>query len=931
MFCVCGGPAPPGSATLNPAEVLMTSTPEDETTRGTRPLLARLAGIFGMRSVPVEVREAEPGQPIVREGPSAAGQVVESPSENAEARPLLAEYSAIVGDVSDTSHGEVALAGGQDISHVRHVNVAVRDFVLARDCSVRLSNVVTNNDVFREWSVAAAIGDIDRFREDLAHVRGLGRRSLSELFQLLPLGEGPTSVPARADSGSAFDLPVEIDPTVRSVPIGVALRFFGCSYRLGRAIEDAGLNDVAIAEVVADPSRFATKLREARGIGKTTIDEASALLARFLEAAARKDAAIVAMLGTTQLAALPDEILTGANAAAVSVETKPALEEAPPRELLAALVASLPEREHFVLVERYGLDGSAASTLQEVADQKHVTRERIRQIEARALRRLRLPVHQPLMADFLRTEQAPIWNALSRGLDLVTEADLRERRREVDPWQMLVIEVVHGGLAAWLEANATATGAGWLRRGVDPASVAKAERLLAKFAAEFSLPAPVDAVVCATDLALHAIEAGVEQSIGLSTFEGYLCSGRAGKQVRRTIRLHHLASRRSTSRLFDIATLAATYRADYPEDTVAPRMFQMQMEDAPHLFCRLFDSFWFALPIGTEQCDAVVAMPFERETPLLPSFEPCSIGARLSEELANGPRRLVELRAARDSFDGQAAESSIGAVLLSNPCFRRVAPGIFDLCRAGSPYDANGVLGEIFLDDRQCRAYCLARYGGAPVDWYPAWGLNFELWLARWARLRAEPALFRSLLHVVDPARWQAPNEEIDYWRRTKERESAWQIGTPRRFALGRRFIEPDQFLPAIAQLAFFGWTSWVAVNRTTDVRSDFHDAADVLALLIKAGLVTSPPDWQQPHLATECARAVFASACREMHERGRLDWGGAFSPGSGLISRARPALSTRVGSIVSNSRQRSSRGNPVRRGLRVPLPGSRSSRLIRH
>jgi RNA polymerase primary sigma factor len=60
------------------------------------------------------------------------------------------------------------------------------------------------------------------------------------------------------------------------------------------------------------------------------------------------------------------------------------------REGVQDVVASrLSPREQEVLRLRFGLDGGEARTLQQIADQLHISRERIRQIETRALRRLR--------------------------------------------------------------------------------------------------------------------------------------------------------------------------------------------------------------------------------------------------------------------------------------------------------------------------------------------------------------------------------------------------------------------------------------------------------------------------------------------------------------------------------------------------------------
>ena len=68
-------------------------------------------------------------------------------------------------------------------------------------------------------------------------------------------------------------------------------------------------------------------------------------------------------------------------------------------EQLMDVLSTLTEREQKVLRLRFGLDDGRPRTLEEVGRQFNVTRERIRQIEAKALRKLRHPavaVQQPL-------------------------------------------------------------------------------------------------------------------------------------------------------------------------------------------------------------------------------------------------------------------------------------------------------------------------------------------------------------------------------------------------------------------------------------------------------------------------------------------------------------------------------------------------------
>ena len=89
---------------------------------------------------------------------------------------------------------------------------------------------------------------------------------------------------------------------------------------------------------------------------------------------------------------IPDtEMMVPADAAAQSLL----------REQLSEVLGTLTEREQQVLRLRFGLDDGRARTLEEVGSQFGVTRERIRQIEAKALRKLRHPSRSKKLKDFL--------------------------------------------------------------------------------------------------------------------------------------------------------------------------------------------------------------------------------------------------------------------------------------------------------------------------------------------------------------------------------------------------------------------------------------------------------------------------------------------------------------------------------------------------
>ncbi|MBE6614602.1 MAG: RNA polymerase sigma factor RpoD [Ruminococcaceae bacterium] len=71
------------------------------------------------------------------------------------------------------------------------------------------------------------------------------------------------------------------------------------------------------------------------------------------------------------------------------------------REQLGEVLQTLTPREEMVIRLRYGLDDGRPRTLEEVGQQFQITRERIRQIEAKALRKIRHPSRSKFLKDYL--------------------------------------------------------------------------------------------------------------------------------------------------------------------------------------------------------------------------------------------------------------------------------------------------------------------------------------------------------------------------------------------------------------------------------------------------------------------------------------------------------------------------------------------------
>ena len=71
------------------------------------------------------------------------------------------------------------------------------------------------------------------------------------------------------------------------------------------------------------------------------------------------------------------------------------------KEQLLDVLGSLTPREQKVVMLRYGIEDGHPKTLEEVGKEFNVTRERIRQIEAKALKKLRHPSRSKKLKDFM--------------------------------------------------------------------------------------------------------------------------------------------------------------------------------------------------------------------------------------------------------------------------------------------------------------------------------------------------------------------------------------------------------------------------------------------------------------------------------------------------------------------------------------------------
>ena len=148
-------------------------------------------------------------------------------------------------------------------------------------------------------------------------------------------------------------------------------------------------------DVAADVRQALEEKRPLSGDLKSVLDQAVAKVQR-IQRLSREPISLDMPVGAEENSYLGDFIEDESIPAPVDTASRRLL-----REQMGEILSGLPERERKVLSMRFGLEDGMSHTLEDVGKEFNITRERVRQIEARALRKLRHPQQSRKLRDYL--------------------------------------------------------------------------------------------------------------------------------------------------------------------------------------------------------------------------------------------------------------------------------------------------------------------------------------------------------------------------------------------------------------------------------------------------------------------------------------------------------------------------------------------------
>lgn len=663
-------------------------------------------------------------------------------------------------------------------------------------------------------------------------------------------------------------------PMIDDLSLAEAIEGELLSVRLQRVLTAPDLQTIRFADVALNLDTFLDNLRTRPNIGRTSISEMAALVKLLTPRLLAKRGVAQEQIEHICETLFGEKQKNDEHFSADKIPTLETLDGS-----LDWLLMQCNDRDRLVVERRFGLGSNARETLEEIGSDYGVTRERIRQIEKRALTRMRLRMRLVPLADFVASASPAAWLKLSEGRGWVSDQTVDSALRDLDGAIQLSLELIGTPSRIWLSSIATRATHGWIGA---PASADLAMAAAVQFRALAHPPLPRSLSEYGGGDKPH-VEAALRVELGLELDQGYVLQSKPGPRMRRALGLHRLLV--AAAAPIPGENLIQLYHQLCPFDLCSARDADIVMQAAPHLFIETFDQVWFGIGAGGELPVPDDREDFFREAPSKYEYafgddEGATCVAALATALERrGPERLMTLHQnAHEILPPGRSPNSIGPTLLLNPqIFLRFLPGVYGLPhQLPSPEHLLADPPPYLLDNNQLRLFALGRRAGERRDVFPLWSPEGECALARWGRHNGTQENFRSLLAVADIAAWPISDSERAHWQEVARREGRFELAdAPRQDA----YVRPElhRILAACIEAGNAGTLNWMAVNRMAGRRIDSHAAVSVLAILIALGVLhgedTEYSGWQRTHRATDRAKDLVEQMTCEISSTGILSW----------------------------------------------------------
>lgn len=548
-------------------------------------------------------------------------------------------------------------------------------------------------------------------------------------------------------------------------------------------------------------------------------------------------------------------------------------------DFLLGSLENLTGRQRHVIIDRYGMKGTTRKTLEAVGKQHNLKRERIRQIELRAVRKLKGD-SESVMKSYVKNKQQEIYEKLAEGKHVIPFKQLSKQEAALPGEYRLALDVAYGSVKRWLQDVAQSTSLGWCLFSFTPGDINAWKKRIDKYCKDISLPCPIANTIEPLRLTRNQIEVALEFMQDYKIFSDYLFRGNITPRKMRCARLHQLMSCAFEKEAVLIEQALHKYHTYYPSDLCSARDLSITLRASPHLFVNLSESGWtsiggarstlvpkgegrvetgnYSLPVTSAKSSSGKESLFQILHKIIENEGPMSF--------LTAKNRFIEIAGSKYS------PNSVFPTLVMNVAFARMAPGIFGTKSQLEALDPLRSVSTLLLRKIQCRIYVLARAACQPRIEYPLWTPAMERAWCRWADNQAEKTLFQSLLSVVEPKTWPVPGVESRWWSSRKEKEGRYRLGSAP-LGLCKKVPDPDGLYAVLLYTRAKRKINWMVANRIIGCRIDDRHIVSTLALLVAVKALRPIGSWQQHHEVGENIDGALMGLEKERVKKGFIEW----------------------------------------------------------
>ena len=418
---------------------------------------------------------------------------------------------------------------------------------------------------------------------------------------------------------------------------------------------------------------------------------------------------------------------------------------------LSVAINSLDKNLRDILISRYGIGGKRCFSSKETADSLNISIKKVSILEKKAIRKLRNPLVFKQIVKDLESMHMVIWTTLSEAVSSAGEILYKSESFEqaFDKLQgeiLLGIKCQYEIPGVWLSENAHELPLAWFRSKYPEKIVLAAVNETNNILKKINLPVTIQFLLKTLNIDDELMKLVISLvDPDLKFYREYTAKRPLSTIQLRTIRIHLILLHKYFSNQTRCHQIIKDYNSLYTDDNLIPETAEKVMILNPHLFCGSKDKGWKCIEQATNVLTQEIAN--KKTTEKNPKDEkPCYFFERSWSETTAidivkeilEEKKICHLSDISKTFMERVGHRyvvvNVSTALNRENDFKAMAPGVYALYDCNCKTENLNELCKVLLNDRDCYAYIIERYAGAPMNTYPLWTLYMERMWCIWAK-----------------------------------------------------------------------------------------------------------------------------------------------------------------------------------------------------